>query len=103
MKAAMTSDFTKIKKLSLANEKINYLNFGNSTLQKLKNIVKLDLSFNQIVELKNLDTLRALQELDLSGNPIKVMDNINMPLLKSLTMDSCKLKKIENLKNVKKL
>lgn len=44
-----------------------------------------------------------LTELDLSGNPIAQLENLNLAQLKSLTMDGCKLSKIENLKVAKKL
>jgi len=44
-----------------------------------------------------------LTELDLSGNPITHLENLNLAQLKSLTMDGCKLTRIENLKVVKKL
>ena len=44
-----------------------------------------------------------LEDLNLSGNPIKVIEHLNLPQLKSLTMDSCKLRQIENLRVVKKL
>lgn len=44
-----------------------------------------------------------LQELDLSGNPISVIENLNLSQLKSLQMDGCRLRKIENLKVAKKL
>jgi len=44
-----------------------------------------------------------LQELDLSGNPILEMENLNLPQLKLLAMDGCKIRKIENLRVAKKL
>jgi len=44
-----------------------------------------------------------LQELTLSGNPIKEIENLNLPQLRILTMNGCKIKKIENLKVPKKL
>jgi Leucine-rich repeat (LRR) protein len=44
-----------------------------------------------------------LQELNLSGNPITEIDGLNVPQLRHLKMDGCKLRKIENFKVVKKL
>lgn len=69
----------------------------------MPHLVKLDLSFNKIEQIKNLEPLKMLEDLNLTGNPIKVIENLNLPQLKSLTMDSCKIRQIENLKVVKKL
>jgi Leucine-rich repeat (LRR) protein len=102
-KNTMTSDFKKIISLALASEKITYLNYGNTVLGKLAHLTRLDLSFNKIEKIQNLEPLKMLQELDLSGNPISVIENLNLSQLKSLQMDGCRLRKIENLKVAKKL
>jgi Leucine-rich repeat (LRR) protein len=44
-----------------------------------------------------------LQELNFSGNPIRLLEDINLPQLKVLTLDGCRIKVIENLKTCKKL
>ena len=102
-KVAMTRDLKSITELSLIAEKINFLNFSNSVLTKTVHLVKLDLSYNQIDRIQHLDYLKMLQELNLSGNPIQLIEDLNLPQLKVLQLDGCRIKVIENLKSCKKL
>lgn len=102
-KVAMTRDLKSITELNLIAEKINFLNFGNSVLTKTVHLTKLDLSYNQIDRIQHLDYLKMLQELNLSGNPIQLIEDLNLPQLKVLQLDGCRIKVIENLKSCKKL
>ena len=99
----MTRDFKALTELSLIAEKINFLNFGNSVLTKTNHLVKLDLSYNKIDRIQHLDYLKMLQELNLSGNPIRLIEDLNLPQLRILSLDGCRIKVIENLKSCKKL
>lgn len=44
-----------------------------------------------------------LQELNLSGNPIRLIEDLNLPQLRVLQLDGCRVRVIENLKSCKKL
>lgn len=44
-----------------------------------------------------------LQELNLSGNPIRQIEDLNLAQLRILSLDGCRIKLIENLKSCKKL
>jgi Leucine-rich repeat (LRR) protein len=44
-----------------------------------------------------------LQELNLSGNPIKLLEDLSLPQLRMLNLDGCRISVIENLKSCKKL
>ena len=59
-KNTMTSDYKKITSLSLVSEKITLINYGNSVLLKLSHLIKLDLSFNKIAIIQNLEPLKSL-------------------------------------------
>ncbi len=75
----MTSDLKTVTSLSLIAERITYLNYGNIVLSKLPHLLKLDLSSNKIERIQNLDGLKCLQYLGLSGNPIEEILNLNFP------------------------
>ena len=102
-KQTMTSDLKSVTSLSLIAERITHLNYGNVVLSRLPHLLKLDLSGNKIQKIQNLDGLKNLQYLGLSGNLISDLENLNLPQLKSLIADNCKIARIENLKNCKKL
>ena len=99
----MTKDYKAMTELNIVSEKINFLNSGNSVLTKMPHLVKLDLSYNKIDRIQNLECLKMLQELNLSGNPIRLVDDMNLPQLRRLQLDGCRIKNIENLKACKKL
>ena len=51
---------------------ITYIDSNNITHEKQydDNVVEINLSYKNIIEIKNIDNLFNLQELDLSGNMI---------------------------------
>lgn len=59
-KNTMTSDLKQVSQLSLSAEKVSYLNYGNSVLCKLPHLIRLDLSFNKIEKIQNLEPLKML-------------------------------------------
>jgi Leucine-rich repeat (LRR) protein len=63
----MTSDFSKITELSIIRENITRLD--NEMLKKLAGTLrKLDLSFNHITRIENIECLTNLRELELPFN-----------------------------------
>lgn len=78
-KNTMTSDYKTVTQLLLSSEKISYLNHSNSVLKMLPHLQRLDLSYNKIENIQNLECLKVLTELSLSGNPITEINNLNLP------------------------
>lgn len=100
----MTRDYAKITDLPIISEGVTFIDAGNVMLKQFTNLKKLDLSFNKIAKIDNLDTLSGLRELNLSYNRIEVIENLNkLPNLKTLVLDNNKIKLLENLKNLRKL
>ena len=56
----MTRDYKAMSELNIVSEKINFLNSGNSVLTKMPHLVKLDLSYNKIDRIQNLECLKML-------------------------------------------
>ena len=50
------------------SEGVTFLDTGNLILKQLVNLKKLDLSFNKLAKIDNIDTLLNLRELNLSYN-----------------------------------
>ena len=70
----------------------------------MTNLKRLDLSFNSLTKLDNLEVLKDLRELNVSYNRIDTIDNLNkFPNLRVLVLDHNRIKKLENLKNLRKL
>lgn len=100
----MTRDYAKIQELSIISEGITFIDTGNVMLKQFTNLKKLDLSFNKIARIDNLDTLSGLRELNLSYNRIEQIENLNkMPNLKILVLDNNKIKQLENIRSLRKL
>ncbi len=83
-------DFYSLKKLEhldLYGNKIKV--FPYETLDKAKNLLTINLAENEISEIDNqLNRLRFLEELDLSGNRIlKTAEDIKLPFLTTLKLD----------------
>ena len=103
-KAAMTRDYSTIKNLQLIAKKINMLNVGNDMLRSMSNLQDLNLAGNEIAVIQNLECLKNLKSLNLGSNRIKeIPDNFNLPMLTYLNLDYNQIDKIQNLKGVKKL
>ena len=64
----MTRDYKAITDLQIMSESITFIDAGNVILKQLINLKKLDLSFNKLMKIDNLDTLKELRELNLSYN-----------------------------------
>jgi len=67
----MTRDYAKIQDLSIISEGVTFIDAGNIMLKQFINLKKLDLSFNKLAKIDNLDTLKELRELNLSYNRIE--------------------------------
>ena len=67
-KCAMTREYKNIQELSIVSEGLTFLDSGNLFLKQLVNLRKLDLSFNKLPKIDNLETLVNLKELNLSYN-----------------------------------
>lgn len=73
-------------------------------LYNLKNLERLDLSYNNLKDINFLNGLKNLKILNLSKNEIENMDGIkNCEKLVSLGLASSKIEKIEILENLKNL
>lgn len=95
-------------------KKLNASNYNNSKkirslkgIEKLKNLVSLDVSYNKIHSLSGIEKLYKLSELDFSFNQVKNIKSIkNLYSLKHLNLDGNKiisLKDIENLTNLESI
>ena len=75
--------------------------------KELRNLLELeilDLSYNKIVRINNLDNLVKLKILDLSFNPIKQIQNLSMlSKLEILSLSGTNISRIENLENLSNL
>jgi len=95
-RATTTRDFKSVSELYLRSEGINWINYNNECLKKFGHLKILNLAWNKIDRIDNLEHLKQLQELDLSYNPISELANLNLPALTVLRMDGCKISKLEN-------
>eukprot|EP00347_Sterkiella_histriomuscorum_P021343 403334317 len=103
-KCAMTRDYAKLTDLQIISEGVTFIDAGNVMLKQFTNLKTLDLSFNKLQKINNLDTLKELRELNLSYNRIETMENLNkLPNLRVLVLDHNKIKQLENLKYLRKL
>ena len=103
-KCAMTRDYGKVQELNIISEGVTFIEAGNVYLKQFISLKKLDLSFNKLTKIDNLDCLKELRELNLSYNRITVIENLTkLPNLRVLTLDHNKIKQLENLKGLRKL
>jgi Leucine-rich repeat (LRR) protein len=90
-------DFKKILELCVTSQGIDLLNSGNDVLTQLGNhLRKLDLSYNKIPTIQNLQMMKQLVELNLSFNPIDSLQDLALPQLQILRLDGCRISRIEN-------
>ncbi|WP_430409769.1 leucine-rich repeat domain-containing protein [Kordia sp.] len=82
----------------------DFMYWENTNLYLLNDeqqIVGLNLSSNQIQEIKNLNTLINLQKLNISGNQIQEMKNLdNLINLQELYIHNNQIQEIKNLDNL---
>jgi Leucine-rich repeat (LRR) protein len=103
-KSAMSRDYRNMQELTLAQENISFLDNNNIVLKQLTALRKLDLSFNKIARIDNLDTLKELRELNLSFNHLENIDNLHkLPQLRTVMLNHNKIRQLENLKGLRKL
>lgn len=70
----------------------------------LSDVEELDLSWNNIIEIKNLDNYPKLRILNLSHNQITKIENLtNLPRLERIYLNSNLIQKIENLEELRSL
>jgi Leucine-rich repeat (LRR) protein len=101
---AMSRDYKNMQELSVNSEEINFLDSGNLIIRQLSALRKLDLSFNRISKIDNLDSLKELRELNLSFNQIEAIDNLHkLPQLRVVNLNNNKIRMLENLKGLRKL
>jgi protein phosphatase 1 regulatory subunit 7 len=86
-------------------EGITFIDNGNGVLRQLSQLKKLDLSFNKISRIDNLECLKELRELNLSYNRIEeIHPNIGKIVnLRVVNLNHNKIRRLENLKNCRKL
>ena len=88
----------------MMQEGITHLDNGHMVLRQLTSLKKLDLSFNKITKIDNLDVLKELRELNLSFNRIETMENLGKIVnLRLVNLSHNKIRRLENLKNLRKL
>ena len=103
-KCAMTREYKNIQDLQIIQEGITFIDAGNIMLKQMTSLRRLDLSFNKLYKIGNLDCLKELRELNLSFNVIDSIENLNkLPNLRTLILDHNRIKQLENLKNLRKL
>jgi protein phosphatase 1 regulatory subunit 7 len=104
-KAAMSSNYSKIIELSIISEGITKIDSSNAIIKQLgPTLRRLDLSFNHLKIIDNMDHLTNLRELTLSHNNIKSIENLQkFQQLKVLVLDYNRIEKIKNIKHLRKL
>ncbi len=72
----MSRDYRNMQELSIVQEGVTGIDNGNPILRQLTQLRKLDLSFNSIARIDNLDSLKELRELNLAFNRLEQIDNL---------------------------
>lgn len=81
-----------VEELDFYDNRIDHI---TSSMTRFKNLVNLDLSFNNIKNIKNLDTLVKLENLYFVQNRIKVIKNLEgLQSLKNLELGGNKIEEI---------
>lgn len=75
---------------------LNLIGCDIKTIPKIQNLEKIDVSYNNFVELPNIIGLDNLKELNVSNNKIEVL-NINLPNLEKIIANNNKLKTVNIL------
>lgn len=92
-KCAMTRDLKNVQELAIVSEGLSFIDHGNMVLKQLVNLRKLDLSFNKLYRIDNLEALVSLKELNLSYNQIDRIENLaKIPGLRILNLDHNKIR-----------
>ena len=96
-KHAMTRDFKSILDLEITRAHINSIDYD--VMRQLTNVKVLDLSFNMLTRIEQMDTLTNLRKLTLANNEISEIDGLAKQInLKYLNLSANKIRKIENIK-----
>lgn len=90
--------FEKLKNLDLSFNKIKNI----KNIDKLVNLENLYFVQNKIKEIKNLETLKKLKNLELGGNKIEEISNTmnQLPAVEQLWLGKNKIPRLENLSNL---
>ena len=89
----MTRDLKNVQELAIVSEGLSFIDNGNMVLKQLVNLRKLDLSFNKLYRIDNLEALVSLKDLNLSYNLIDRIENLaKIPGLRILNLDHNKIK-----------
>ncbi len=100
----MTRDYGKVQELNIISEGLTFIEAGNPYLKHFTALKKLDLSFNKLLRIENLDCLPSLRDLNLSYNRISYIENLSkLPSLRVLILDHNKIQRLEGLKLLRKL
>ncbi|NVM01949.1 MAG: leucine-rich repeat domain-containing protein [Candidatus Helarchaeota archaeon] len=92
----METKIPQLKELYLSKNQINTVSIGNLT-----HLEKLDLSYNQITKIKNLENLPQLKILNLEENPLEKMFGLEkLTQLKKLNLGNTQITKIEGMSNL---
>lgn len=101
---AKKKELHTIEELMLASEGITFLNKNNQILRAMSAaLTSLDLRYNKISQIQNLEMMRNLEILCLNYNKIKKIENLNLPNLKELRLDGNQIESIQNLGKLKNL
>ncbi|MEG2893304.1 MAG: leucine-rich repeat domain-containing protein, partial [Clostridium sp.] len=90
-------------------ENLKIINAGNCNIKRIKidrlrNLEELNLSGNEVSDLNQLQQLQKIKKLNLSRNPIEKIEMLkNLKTLNSLYIDECKIKDISPVKGLDQL
>jgi protein phosphatase 1 regulatory subunit 7 len=95
-----TQEYAKIIELVIENEKITKIDKDNQEIRKLApTLRKLNLSYNLLSVVSNLDCCQNLRDLTINNNKLTRIEGLSKLLnLKSLSLDRNKFTKIEGIK-----
>lgn len=98
-------DANKIHELKLSDLKITRIDNDNLHMMKLSGVLRrLDLSFNLLETLDNIDRMQNLRDLNVSMNSINQINNLNkLANLKILNLEGNQIKQLAGLKSLRKL
>lgn len=84
---------------------LNWLGFKAvpEEISKLTELVELRMANNKIPEIENLENLAKLQVLDLHGNQIGRIKNLNLPKLQTMDLHNNYITRLENLDKLPEL
>ena len=84
---AMTREFGKMEQLNIMGKRVTSLIQGTTIMRRMPNLKELNLSNNKISTVGSLSELKSLTTLNLSGNRIEELKNLNLPVLTHLFLN----------------